>query len=288
MRAHQAAELLNLETTQVCRATTLAVASYRFNIFEELWMRRVPSNSLCIFVKDSIRRMSEKTIYKMRAKGAVIAVDYLDANFREMGKIPTDIEIASSLSQLAYLQQANRHSLTTVLLCEHQADIKLLLGNYDFTDNNKLDRAIYWGEQENLGDILELNIDIDTHYVNSNQNEFTKILPQYKYHICVRPKNQYQDKTVFKPLTKIFNALAAGSIPIISELDHEALTLLGKKYPWTVEKLKFNRFKIRKEEADIELNNLIEIKQKNNLQAATNRYKSIIEKAKEIKKINVY
>lgn len=68
MRAHQAAELLNLETTQVFRGTTLAVASYRFKILEELWMRRVPSNSLCIFVKDSIKRLGGKTIYKMRAK----------------------------------------------------------------------------------------------------------------------------------------------------------------------------------------------------------------------------
>lgn len=179
-----------------------------------------------------------------------------------MGKIPTDIEIASSISQLAYLQQANRHSLSTVLLCEHQADIELLLENYDFTDNNKLDKAIYWGEPQNLGDVLGLTIDIDTRYMNSNQNEFVKILAQYKYHICVRPKNQYQNNQVFKPLTKVFNALAAGSIPIISELDHEALTLLGEKYPWTVEKLKSNGFKIRKEEEDIEINKLIEIKQK--------------------------
>lgn len=288
MRAHQAAELLNLETTQLFGAKTLAIASYRFKIFEELWMHRVPSNSLCIFVKDSIRRMRETTIYKLRAKGVVIAVDYLDVNFREIGRITTDIEVAASLSQLTYLQQANRHSQSTVLLCEHQADIKLLLGNYNFTDNNKLDKAIYWGEQQNLGDVRGLNIDIDTRDMNSNQNEAAKILAQYKYHICVRPKSQYQNNQVFKPLTKIFNALAAGSVPIISELDHEALSVLGENYPWTVEKLKLNRFTISKEEVDVGLKNLLNIKQKHNLKSVINRYKKIIEKAKEIKKINEY
>ena len=272
MRARQAVEIVNSASRNTYKAKCLKISSLPLQRLQNLWAMQIPNGSLCVFVKDSIRRANPQTLEALRARGVVVAADYVDTDFAALRHLPIDVEIASSNIQFERLEYERRNKKTKIILCDHQADIDLLINPGDFFTDQKINEAIYWGELENIDPNHKIHVKLKTFQSAYLDDKTLVALRSHKYHYCVRPASQYDNKLTSKPITKIYNSLAAGSIPIISKDDREALKILGERYYWTVENINKNGMINDRAKEKNEIEKLEKIKNKYNFKETQRRY----------------
>ncbi len=227
MRVSQLRDTVNSYGSGSTSISTVGIKRFKHKILEKIWFHRLPHADLYIFCKDAIDRVSLSTLSAIRARGGKIACDYIDKDLSNFDFSKIDAHIASSNSQLSYLRKHVPEEHIHLLL--HQSDARL----HDTNSKAQLDRAFYFGEEDNI-EILptyESFIDQIPYTREMNESDIQTIL-KYKFQYCVRPQHQYLTTGIFKPATKVMNSIAMGIPPIVSSHMEEEISILGQNYPY--------------------------------------------------------
>jgi len=229
MRVSQLRDTVNSYGSGSTKISTVGIKRFKHRILEKIWFHKLPHADLYIFCKDAIDRVSLLTLSAIRARGGKIACDYIDKDLSNFDFSKIDAHIASSNRQLSYLRKHVPEEHIHLLL--HQSDARL----HDTEGKAKLQRAFYFGEEDNL-EILptyESFIDQISYKREMNESDIQTIL-NYKFQYCVRPQHQHLTTGIFKPATKVMNSIAMGIPPVISSNMQEEISILGKNYPYII------------------------------------------------------
>ena len=230
MRAFQAAEILR-STAEHHRLTihTKPITNLRTDIAWYVWLKTIKRHSLVVFCKDAIDRLPRQLISWLKNNDIKVAVDYVDKSLNGFDFYGIDIHIASSSKQAAFLKSLAIENLKVYELF-HLGDLRLYEKNQK---NNRSRGIVYYGELQNtyIPENLLKHIEIMPYNGRVSDADLEK-LRLYKFLYCVRDPRQNRGISVFKPTTKIMNAIALLIPPIVTSDMDGVIDILGSSYPF--------------------------------------------------------
>ncbi len=156
-------------------------------------------------------------------------MDYIDKSLDGFNFSGIDIHIASSSKQTAFLNSLTIEKKEIFHLF-HLGDLRI----YDIKQNKIQKKGIvYYGELQNtyIPESLIDRVEIMPYNGITTEQDLLKLI-SYKFLYCVRDPKQNRAVSLFKPATKLMNAIALLTPPIVTS-DMDGVTdLLGFEYPF--------------------------------------------------------
>lgn len=203
-----------------------------------LMLRRVPKDSIVIFIKSAARGLTRDHVDLLKGRGAVIGLDSIDMAVADIELDLFDFHIAASFAGQKSLQgrlKAEGRGHVPVELLLHHADPRLGAGS---NQSSRPFKCGYVGLPENADIPADIASDIEMVAVKFAKDFLANLdtVRSFSLHYGVRPGVQASGdpERSFKPFTKGSTAAACRANIIVNKGVDDAVQFLGGDYPYLV------------------------------------------------------
>ncbi|MGY6704692.1 hypothetical protein [Roseinatronobacter sp.] len=198
-----------------------------------VWAATCPKDAIYFITKQCIERLGPTAASILQSRARAVLFDYIDADMQNVSLIGADIHICASHSQLSYMTATlPQNDVGNAAFLRHGFDTRLsrVIG---YTGSEF--RAVYCGAEENtyIPNGVRQRIDFLDGSSPGRMAHAVEKLGLYNAHYCIRSE-PHPKRFVFKPMTKLANAAACGSIVIANINSDGVIEELGEDYPYLV------------------------------------------------------
>lgn len=186
--------------------------------------------SILFFTKGAIASCNVERLRSFRRNKNTIIFDPVDSIIPNEKIEYADIIIAAS--RLASVEYKKRYQNKKIFLIDHHVDLRINSIDSSYIEAREF-KIGYFGELFNTLMTPKIQKEVDFIRVNTaEQNtDWMKKLPKYSMHYAIRSRQEFDD---LKPATKVFTAAYCCANILIQDSETEAVSWLGKDYPYLV------------------------------------------------------